>query len=190
MSTSLLRLTSVLLALAPSLAGCFYPPVQAPPPPEKRRVLLPLPYDLTLDAVSQVVKDHNYQVHANDPTNGVIEAETTKFSGGDADCGRVGTALGKESAEPGLDSSAVYNFYIKPSGREASTVTVQAVFSTPVGVPFHTLRNVECVSRGVQEAKLLKDIQERAALIRRPEYRQPADKIDLEPGGDSATPGP
>ena len=171
MKKRILRLAPVTIAFSLFLTACFYPPMQPPPPPERTQVALPVPYDLALDAVMQVIRKHNYRVQANDPTHGVIEAQTLHFSASDADCGVVGTAIGKEPAAPTAGSSAVYNFYIKPNGSQASTVTVQAVFSTPVHVPFHTLQNTECVSRGVQEAALLKEIEQQASLARRPAYK-------------------
>jgi hypothetical protein len=155
------------------LTACFYPPMRPPPAPERTQVTLQVPYDLALDSVMHVIRTRNYRIQANDPTHGVIEAQTAHFSASDADCGVVGTTIGKEAVAPTADSSAVYNFYIKPNGPEASMVTVQAVFSTPVSVPFHTLQNTECVSRGVQEAALLKEIEEQASLAHRPAYKQP-----------------
>ncbi len=163
------------------LSACLYPPTQQLPPAARTEVVLQLPYDLALDAVAQVIKAHDYRIQANDPTHGVIEAQTAKFSVADADCGLVGTAMGKELAAPTQDSSAVYTFHIKPKGREASTVAIQAVFATPVHVPFHPLSNAECVSRGVQEAKLLKEIERQAALTHRPVYT-------AAPAGSAPTP--
>jgi len=153
------------------LAACFYPPKTPPPPPQKTEVVLKLPYDLALDAVMQVIKTHEFRVQANDPAHGVIEAQTVKFTLDDADCGVVGMALGKEQAAPTQDSSVVYTFHVKPAGFESSKVAIQAVFATPLHVPFHPLSESECVSRGVQEAKLLKEIERQAAVTHRPTYK-------------------
>src|SRR5207244_338575 len=111
-----------------------------------------------------------------DPSHGILEAQTPHFSLTDADCGTAGTVVGKQPAEPGSDSSAVFNFYLKPQGEERSVVTIQAVYATPVRVPFHPLANVECVSRGTQEAALLKQIEEEASLTHRPPVKKPAEK--------------
>ncbi len=173
MNIRIVRLVPAAVLFSLFLMACFYPPMQPPPAPERTQVALQVPYDLALDSVMHVIRTRNYRIQANDPTHGVIEAHTPHFSASDADCGVVGTAIGKEIATPTAGSSAVYNFYIKPNGPEASTVTVQAVFSTPVRVPFHTLQNTECVSRGGQEAALLKEIAEQASLAHRPSYKQP-----------------
>ena len=173
MKIRIFRLVPAAALFSLSLTACFYPPMRPPPAPERTQVVLQVPYDLALDSVMHVIRTRNYRIQANDPTHGVIEAQTPHFSASDADCGMVGSVIGKEAATPTADSSAVYNFYIKPNGPEASTVTVQAVFSTPVHVPFHTLQNTDCVSRGVQEAALLKEIEEQASLARRPTYKQP-----------------
>jgi hypothetical protein len=155
------------------LSSCFYPPTTPPPAPERTQVVLQLPYDLALDAVMHVIKAHEFRIQANDPTHGVIEAQTVKFTLDDADCGIVGMALGKEPAAPTQDSSVVYTFHVKAAGFESSTVAIQAVFASPLHVPFHPLSEAQCVSRGVQEAKLLKEIEQEAAVTHRPTYKPP-----------------
>jgi hypothetical protein len=171
MRTTIQRFAAAPFVASLFLSACLYPPTQQQPPVERTQVAIQLPYDLALDAVMHVIATHDYRIQANDPTHGVIEAQTAKFSVADADCGVVGTAIGKEATTPTADSSAVYTFHIKPKGPEASTVAIQAVFATPVRVPFHPLSNAECVSRGVQEAKLLKEIEQQVALTHRPAYK-------------------
>ena len=170
MITSNLRPVA-LFALSLLLNACFYPPRTQVPPIERTQVELKLPYDLALDAVMHVITAHAYRVQANDPTHGIIEAQTVKFTPKDADCGIVGSAFGKEAVEPTQDSSAVYTFHVKPDGPEASTVSVQGIFATPLRVPFHPLSNAECISRGVQERKLLKEVEAQAAITRRPVFK-------------------
>ena len=68
-------------------------------------------------------------------------------------------------ARPG--GSAVYNFKVKPAGPEATNLSVNATFSTPLHVPLHPVTDFQCVSRGNQEARLLKEI-EAAAQVRTP----------------------
>jgi len=171
MRTRIQRLGTASLIASLLLSACYYPATRPPPTAARTQVVLQLPYDLALDAVAHVIKARDYRIQANDPTHGIIEAQTARFSVADADCGLVGTAIGKELAAPTQDSSAVYTFYIKPKGPEASTVAIQAVFATPVRVPFHPLSNAECVSRGVQEVQLLKEIEQQAALTHRPAYK-------------------
>lgn len=171
MTITIRRYAAAVLIASLLLNACYYPTTRQPPPAERTQVVLQLPYDLALDAVTHVIKAHDYRIQANDPTHGVIEAQTARFSVADADCGVIGTAIGKELAAPTQDSSAVYTFHIKPKGPEASTVAIQAVFATPIRVPFHPLSNAECVSRGVQEVQLLKEIEQQAAVTHRPAYK-------------------
>ncbi len=164
---------TVWLAASLLLSACYYPVARQAPSASRTVAVLHLPYDLALDAVMHVIKAHDYRIQANDPTHGVIEAQSARFTIADADCGIVGTAFGKERVTPGQDSSAVFTFHVKPKGREESVVLIQAVFSTPLRVPFHPPSNAECVSRGVQEAALLNEIEQQAALTHRPNYQAP-----------------
>src|SRR5271155_168898 len=168
MSNRIQRFAAVPLLALQLLSSCFYPPQTPPPTVEHTQAEINLPYDLALDAVMSVIKAHEFRVQANDPTHGVIEAQTVKFTLDDADCGVVGMVAGKEATTPTQDSSVVFTFHIKPDGPEAGPVGTQAVFATPVRVPFHPMSNSECVSRGVQEAKLLKEIKQQAAVTHRP----------------------
>lgn len=163
---------SILLVIA--AAGCFYPPTQKPVADERSRITLALPFDLAWDAVHTVIADNGYHIIAEDPNNGIIESQAVGgFSLKDADCGDVrGIAL-KYHAEPDPGSSAVYNFAIKPQGNEASVISLQAVFTSPLRVPMHPMSAENCVSRGVQEARLLKQIEEQARKEHRPEFKPP-----------------
>jgi len=126
--------------LSSGASACFYPPMVQPSPEQRDQILLPVPYDLAWDAVNNVVKQNELKIHAQDPTHGIIEAQTPHFTLQDADCGVVGTAVGKVKAEPAADASAVYNFYLTAADRESSRLAVQAVFSTPIRVPFRPLQ--------------------------------------------------
>lgn len=163
---------SVLLVLA--AAGCFYPPTRKPVPDASNQIALALPFDLAWDAVHTVVAANDFRIIAEDPNNGIIESQATAgFSLKDADCGDLrGIAL-KYHAEPDPGSSAVYNFVVKPDGNEASTVVLQAVFTSPVQIPLRPMSAENCVSTGAQEAHLLKQIEEQARKERRPEFKPP-----------------
>jgi hypothetical protein len=167
-----LALAAAALAMA-ALAGCFYPPVQAPPPQNKGQVTLGQPYDIVWDAVRAVIRKNKLRINAQDPNHGIIETETNRFTLDDADCGELKGIVGKYAAEPNAAATAVYNFEVKPKGREASTVSVQATFSAPLHIPLHPMRDVQCVSRGKAEARLLKEIAVEAAAMRRPEFVKP-----------------
>jgi hypothetical protein len=161
------------LVAAIGFAGCFYPPLQKPPNDKQGRVVLSLPYDLAWNAVNAVIAKNGYRVVAHDPNHGIIETETNHFTLQDADCGQLKGVVGKYAAEPGQDASAVYNFHLKPNGKESSLVSVQATYSAPLHVPFHPLSDVQCVSRGVEEARLLKEIAQQAKETHRPTFKEP-----------------
>jgi hypothetical protein len=160
------------LAALLTCTGCFYPPLEKPPTRKKDRIMLSLPYDLAWDAVNAVVARNGYQVIARDPNHGIIETQTNHFTLRDADCGQLKSVAGKYPAEPSQAASAVYNFSVKPNGTEASIVSVRATFSAPLHVPLHPPRDVQCVSLGTQEARLLKEIAQEARLTHRPIYRK------------------
>lgn len=163
-----------LIALALAMAGCFYPPTETPPPLKKDTVTLDRPYDLVWDAVHLVIRKNNLRINAENPNQGIIETETNHFTLEDADCGKLKGIVGKYAAEPNLAATAVYNFNVKPDGREASTVSVQATFSAPLHIPLHPMHNVECVSRGTAETRLLKEIVAEAAATHRQRFVKPA----------------
>jgi hypothetical protein len=163
---------SLFLALA--AAGCFYPPTAKPVAYDKYQLALALPFDLAWDAVHTVIADNGLHIIAEDPNNGIIESQAvTGFNLKDADCGDLRGIATKYHAEPDAGSSAVYNFAVKPQGNEASVVSLQAVFTSPLHVPLHTLSEENCVSRGLQEARLLKEIAQQAQKEHRPEFKPP-----------------
>lgn len=168
------RYSMTALGCAAALAGCFYPPRQKPIPASSTSVTLATPYDLTWKAVHAVIERNGYSVIADDPNNGIIETQAVGgFSLKDADCGKLKGIAGKYQAEPDADSSAVYNFQVKPQGNEASVVSVQAVFTAPLHIPMRPMSDVQCVSRGFQESRLMKEISEQARNERRPEFKPP-----------------
>jgi hypothetical protein len=155
-------------------AGCFYPPTRKPVPAARNQITLTIPFDLAWDAVHAVVNDNNFHIIAEDPNNGIIESQAIGgFSLKDADCGDLRGIAQKYHAEPDPGASAVYNFAVKPDGNEATTVILQAVFTSPVQVPLHPMSAENCVSTGVQEARLLKQIKEQAGKEHRPEFKPP-----------------
>ncbi len=143
-----------LFALA--AAGCFHAAVAPRQAPAPERDSIPAPYDEVWDATLQVVKKNELKVQAQDPVNGIVEAQGRHFTLEDADCGLVGTPLGKVPVEPTDEATTVFNFYLAPDGPEATKVSVQATFSTPGNAPFHPTTNMNCISKGRQEARLLK----------------------------------
>src|SRR5579864_3431084 len=183
-----MKFRAALFALGAMLGGCFYPPTQQPTPqqqspaqqPTKQhsrqnsdQVKLAVPYDLAWDAVHSVISDNGYEIITEDPNHGIIETQAPHgFTLKDADCGKIRNVFGY-AAQPELDSTAVYNFEVKPADRESSLVSVQATFTAQVQVPFHPLRDQQCLSRDVQESLLLKQIEARAAKEHRPEYKPP-----------------
>ncbi len=154
--------------------GCFYPPVTQPPPDAQQEVVIPLPYDLAWDAVNAVVKENAYHVQAQDMTNGIIEVVGPRFTLHDADCGKIKSVAGAYTAEPEQNSSSVYNFLVRPRGPEASIVEVRATFNSSVSVPLHPATDVDCVSHGIQESNLLRQVLVEAKKTHRPEYAKPS----------------
>ena len=137
-------------------------------------MVIPLPYDLAWDAVNAVVKENSFHVQAQDMTNGIIEAVGPRFTLHDADCGKVKSLAGAYSAEPQANSSSVYNFLVRPRGREATLVEVRATFNSSVTVPLHPTTDVDCVSHGIQESNLLRDVLAEAKKTHRPEFASQA----------------
>jgi hypothetical protein len=178
------RLTLALL-LASGAAGCFYPPTTQPPPASKTQTVIKVPYDLTWDAVHDVLRNHNYRLQGDDPNHGIIEAEAHAFTLADADCGQMKSIVGRYDAEPLGSASAVYNFHVEPAGAHSTSVAVNATYDTPLHVPFHPVRDFQCVSRGTQEARLLNEIEMAARTQHRPEKptaEGPAPPRRLTPG--------
>ncbi len=169
MKLSILGVIAALFA-----AGCFYPPVTQPPPDEQQEVVIPLPYDLAWDAVNAVITQNAFHVQAQDMTNGIIEAVGPRFTLHDADCGKIKSIAGTYTAEPELNSSSVYNFLVRPRGPEASIVKVRATFNSSVKVPLHPATDVDCVSHGIQESDLLREVLVAAKQTHRPAFARPS----------------
>jgi hypothetical protein len=172
----MMRVATIGLLVVTVLAGtgCYHPAL-APhdtPPPSKDGI--PAPYDEVWDATLEVISNNELKVQAQDPVHGILEAQGRHFTLQDADCGLVGTPLGKVPAEPTVEATTVFNFYLKPDGPEATKVSIQATFSTPGNAPFHPVTNLDCISKGRQEALLLKQIKTAAARQRRPVYKPPS----------------
>jgi hypothetical protein len=148
--------------------------MQKPVADDKNQLTLALPFDLAWEAVHAVIASNGFHIIAEDPNNGIIESQAvTGFSLKDADCGEVRGIAAKYRAEPDAASSAVYNFNVKPQGNEASVVILQVVFTSSLSVPLHPMSEENCVSRGRQEARLFKEIEQQALKEHRPEFKPP-----------------
>jgi hypothetical protein len=154
--------------------GCLYPPATQPPPEAQQEVVIPLPYDLAWDAVNGVITENSLHVQAQDMTNGIIEAAGPRFTLHDADCGKIKSVAGAYTAEPEVNSSSVYNFLVRPRGPEATIVEVRATFNSSVKVPLHPATDVDCVSHGIQESNLLREVLVEAKKTHRPVYAKPS----------------
>lgn len=146
----------------------------APPPDEQQRAVIPLPYDLAWDAVNQVIRESGMRVQAQEPNYGIIEAVGPRFTLHDADCGRIKSIAGTYPADPELNGSSVYNFLVRPHGKEASSVEVRATFASPVQVPLRPTKDVDCVSHGIQESNLLREVLVAAKQTHRPVFAKPS----------------
>jgi hypothetical protein len=168
-------LLSVMLYLAAALGGCFYPPTAKPPTSSQSSVTVAKPFDLVWDATHQVIASNGYRVVTEDPASGLIETEASGgFTLKDADCGELRSAANKYQAEPNIDATVVYNFYVVPAGNESTNVSVHATFEAPLQIPLRPTSDVQCVSHGIQEARLLKAIVALAQRAHRPAFVQPA----------------
>jgi len=174
MGTFGVRVSILGLVAALCTVGCLYPPVTQPPPDAQQEVVIPLPYDLAWDAVNAVVTENSFHVQAQDMTNGIIEAVGPRFTLHDADCGKIKSVAGAYTAEPEQNSSSVYNFLVRPRGPEASIVEVRATFNSSVSVPLHPATDVDCVSHGIQESNLLREVLVEAKKTHRPTYARPS----------------
>jgi hypothetical protein len=126
--------------------------------------------------VQAVVARNGYHVVTDNPNNGTIEAQAVGggFTLDDADCGKLRGIGGKVKEEPDPDSSAVYDFHIEAKAAHQSVVNIDATFMAPLHVPLHPLTDIQCVSRGRQEARLLNEIKTEAPKQRRPiEHAEP-----------------
>ncbi|HZC46794.1 MAG TPA: hypothetical protein VE243_09975 [Candidatus Acidoferrum sp.] len=163
----------LIAALCLVVVGCLYPPVTQPPPETQQEVVIPLPYDLAWDAVNAVITENSFHVQAQDMTNGIIEAVGPRFTLHDADCGKIKSVAGAYTAEPEVNSSSVYNFLVRTRGPEATIVEVRATFNSSVDVPLHPATDVDCVSHGIQESNLLREVLVEAKKTHRPAYAKP-----------------
>ncbi len=162
----------VLIFLA---AGCFYPPVTQETPESKTSVRVPLPFDLTWTAVTEVIRANGYRIQAQDPNHGILEVLGHTFNLQDADCGEITTVGMSYAAAPEPDATSVFNFRVKPVSNESTLVMVRATFESPLRVPLHPYRDVQCVSRGSEESRLLQQILAQATITHPPEYRKPGE---------------
>jgi hypothetical protein len=62
---------------------------------------------------------------------------------------------------------------VRPRGREATLVEVRATFNSSVSVPLHPATDVDCVSHGIQESNLLREVLVEASKTHRPDYAKP-----------------
>lgn len=166
--------TTLALLAALLASGCIYPPATQPPPDAKQQVVIPLPYDLAWDAVNHVIAQNSLRVQATDPNAGIIETVGPRFTLRDADCGRIKSVVGTYAAEPEQNASTVYTFGVHPRGPEASIVQVLATFNSPVKVPLRPATDVDCVSYGIQESNLLREVLAQAKQTHRPVFSKPA----------------
>lgn len=164
--------STVLLGITASCIGCFYPPMR-PLGAAPKSITIGKPFDLVWDAAHKVIEAKGYRVVTEDPNSGLIETQSYGgFTLKDADCGKLRSIADKYNAEPNIDATVVYNFYVKPAGDEATAVSVQATFDAPLEIPLHPTTNVQCVSRGLQEARLLHAIAAQSAAEHRPAFSQ------------------
>ena len=184
------RVPILSLIAALCAAGCLYPPVTQPPPDEQQEVVIPLPYDLAWDAVNAVITKNSFRVQAQDMTNGIIEASGPLFTLHDADCGRIKGVAGSYTAEPEPDSSSVYNFLVRPRGPEATIVEVRATFNSSVKVPLHPATDVDCVSHGIQESNILREVLVQAKQTHRPVFAKPNGATTQATSASAQAPAP
>ena len=163
------------LVAALSAAGCIYPPTTQPPPDAHQQVVIPLPYDLAWDAVNHVIAQNSLRIQAQDANAGIIETVGPRFTLHDADCGRIKSVVGTYPAEPEMNASTVYTFGVHPRGPEASIVQVLATFNSPVKVPLRPTTDVDCISHGIQESNLLRQVLAQAKQTHRPVFNNPPD---------------
>jgi len=173
------------LLLATAITGCFNPPLTQEPPESKTTVVIPLPFDLTWTAVNDVIRQNGYHIQAQDPNHGILEVSGKAFTLQDADCGKIKSVAGSYAAEPEANATAVYNFQVKPVSNESTEVAVRGTFDSPLRVPFHPYQDIQCVSRGAEESRLLQQILARARVTHPPEYRKPG---ALPPSGTTPAP--
>ncbi|MGO9451467.1 MAG: hypothetical protein ACLQDV_10560 [Candidatus Binataceae bacterium] len=153
-------------------AGCFTPPQAEEPTDTKTSVVVPLPYDLAWTATNQVIRENNFKIQASDPNHGIIEVQGEHFSLQDADCGKIESVGGTYAAQPEANAIAVYNFHVKAVSNESTRVEVQGSFDSALRVPLHPYQDVQCVSRGAGESRILQQILAQARITRPPVYKR------------------
>jgi hypothetical protein len=146
--------------------------------------VIALPYDLAWDVVNDVIKRNGLHVDASEPSQrGIIEASGPRFTLQEADCGTVKSIGGMYAALPESNSTSVYNFLVKPHGPESTMVQVEVSYNSPVKVPFHPATDVDCISRGTDESRILNEIIAQARVTHRPEYHRAAPALPQAEGG-------
>jgi hypothetical protein len=172
-------------AVSISAVACFYPPTTVPPPDEKERTVIPLPYDLAWDVVNDVIKRNGLHVDASEPAQrGIIEAAGPRFTLQQADCGTIKSIGGEYAALPESNSTTVYNFLVKPHGPENTMVQVEVSYNSPVKVPFHPATDVDCISRGSDESRILNEIIAESRITHRPEYKGAPTTSQVQAGSE------
>ena len=165
------RIVYILLLLVG--AGCFTQPTAQEPPESKTSTVVPLPFDLTWTAVNNVIRQNDFRIQAQDPNHGILEVLGNRFTLQDADCGKIESVGTTYAAPAEPDATAVYNFLVKPVSNESTKVIVRASYNSPLRVPFHPNTDVDCVSRGAEESRLLQQVLAQARVTHPPEYRKP-----------------
>lgn len=168
-----MKRTIIAFVLLSAVAGCFSPPIAQEPPESKTSVVVPLPFDLTWTAVTDVIKLNDYRIQAQDPNHGILEVLGHRFTLQDADCGKIESIAGTYPAEPEANATAVYNFKVTPVSNESTRVGVLASYDSPLRVPLHPYQDVQCISRGAEESHLLQQVLAQARVTRPPAYRKP-----------------
>ena len=162
-----------MVLLSAVAASCFNPPVAQEPPESKTTAVVPLPFDLTWTAVTDVIKLNDYRIQAQDPNHGILEVLGNRFTLQDADCGKIESIAGNYPAEPEANATAVYNFQVTPVSNESTRVGVRASYNSPLRVPLHPYQDVQCISRGAEESHLLQQVLAQARVTHPPAYRKP-----------------
>src|SRR5262245_65109839 len=104
------RTTIGLVLLFAVATGCFNPPVAQEPPESKTSVVVPLPFDLTWTAVTEVIKLNDYRIQAQDLNHGILEVLGHRINLQDADCGTIESIAGTYAAEPEANATAAHHF--------------------------------------------------------------------------------
>jgi hypothetical protein len=181
------RLSILAVALSLWSAGCIYPPTTVPPADEQERTVVPLPFDLTWDVVNKVARRDGLRVDVADPNHFSLEASGPRFNLQQADCGMIRGIAGEYAALPEANSTSVYNFIVKPHGREHTMVEVAASYNSSVKVPLRPSADVDCISRGTDESRILKEIIAEAKITQRPNYTRRLPTESAPPSHSAST---